>query len=155
MFARSKPNGDVKSGYEPADRGPLPAPTPSPAPRSAAPAAPPAARPGVQALAIKPSIISDAVTFVGELSSRGALHIDGSATGTVDAESITVGVGGRLEGTARCSTLHVKGSFSGTAICDELIIAEEAHVEGSLTYKTILAQRGAHVTGELTVATSE
>jgi cytoskeletal protein CcmA (bactofilin family) len=147
MFARSKRSGDTTSDDEPGSR----AYAPAPAPRAPAPPVP-APRGGLQEPAIKPSIISDAVTFVGELSSKGALHIDGSATGTIEAESITVGPSGRLEGNVRCGTLHVKGRFSGTAVCDELIIAEAAWVEGSMTYRTILAQRGARVLGDFAVA---
>lgn len=98
---------------------------------------------------IRPSIISDAVCFVGDLTSKGAIHIDGSAKGTVEAETVTVGTGGSLDGKVSCRKLHVKGSFFGIAVCDELIIGEEASVKASLTYKTLLVQRGAQVDGEV------
>ena len=100
---------------------------------------------------IKPSIISDAVCFVGELTSKGAIHIDGNAKGTVQAESVTVGTAGSLDGKVSCRKLHVKGSFSGTAICDDLIIGGEANVQASLTYKTLQVERGAQVNGEVVI----
>jgi len=119
------------------------------------PAQPPAERApmlgGLQAPVVKPSIISDAVSFVGEFTSKGALHIDGNAKGTIEAESVTVGTGGSLEGKVSCRKLHVKGRFSGTVVCDELVINEEADVAGSLSYRTIFVQRGAHVVGEFYV----
>ena len=98
---------------------------------------------------VKPSVISDAVRFVGDLISKGAIHIDGNAEGSVQAEAVTVGAGGSLNGKVSCGKLHVKGSFSGNAVCDDLIISDEANVTGSLTYKTLLVQRGAQVNGEL------
>lgn len=146
MFGKSRASGK-SAGGEP---GPSAGGYPVVSQGSAAPA--PTMVSGVREPAVKPSVISDAVTFVGELSSRGALHIDGNATGTIDAESITVGLGGRLDGQVRCGVLHVKGSFNGTAVCDDLIVAEQAQVEGSLTYRTILVARGSRVLGELTVA---
>jgi len=106
---------------------------------------------GLQTPAVKPSIISDAVSFVGDFVSKGALHIDGAARGNIEAESITVGVGGSLEGTVTCRKLHVKGNFAGTVTCDDLIISDEAQVEGELIYKSILVARGAHVMGKFTL----
>ena len=100
---------------------------------------------------IKPSIISDAVEFVGELRTRGALHIDGMARGIIEAESVTVGTTGSLDGTVRCGRLHVKGSFSGSVTCDDLIITDTARLSGSMSYKSIVIQRGARVTGEFVV----
>jgi len=97
---------------------------------------------------LRPSVISDAVEFVGDLRSKGPLHVDGSAKGTFDAESVTVGSTGLVRGTVHCRKLHIKGRFQGKANCDELIITDEGQVEGSLTYKTILVQPGARVAGE-------
>ncbi len=140
MFGKSKPSADaianmqslaVESFGEPSASLPLPA-----------------AASGLQSPAIKPSVISDAVSFVGEFTSKGALHIDGSAKGTIEAESVTVGSTGSLNGKVRCRKLHVRGSFAGSVFCDELIIADDARVEGEMTYRTILVQRGAHVVGE-------
>ena len=106
---------------------------------------------GLEAPQVKPSIISDAVSFVGEITSRGAIHIDGDARGTITAESLTIGSGGSLNGKVACRKLHIKGRFQGSAVCDELTITDEARVEGSLGYRTILMQKGARVTGELSV----
>jgi len=105
----------------------------------------------VPAPADKPSVISDAVDFVGEFRTSGSLHIDGKAKGTIEAESVTVGPGGSLEGVVACRKLQVKGRFSGEVTCDELLVANEASVAGSLRYRTILVQRGAHVVGDFLV----
>jgi len=99
----------------------------------------------------RPSIIGKAVCFDGDFSSKGAIRIDGSAKGTVEAETVTVSGTGSLDGKVNCRRLHVKGSFSGSVICDDLIISEAAHVKASLTYKTLLVQRGAHVDGEVLI----
>jgi cytoskeletal protein CcmA (bactofilin family) len=99
----------------------------------------------------RPSVIGEAVCFVGDFTSKGAIRIDGDAKGTVQAESVTVSGTGSLDGRVSCRKLHVKGNFSGSVICDDLIISEAAHVKATLTYKTLLVQRGAHVDGEVLI----
>jgi cytoskeletal protein CcmA (bactofilin family) len=107
--------------------------------------------PAISEPVVKPSIISDAVDFVGDFRTKGALHIDGRAEGTIEAESITVGPTGSVEGTVHCGRLHVKGRFHGKVTCNDLIITDEAQVSGSMSYKTIIIQRGARVTGDFIV----
>ncbi len=143
MFGKSKLVADPKPR---APSAPAPASSSAPAPVERAPAL------GVlPAAIIKPSIISDAVNFIGDLRSEGALHIDGNAKGTIEADSVTVGTSGSLEGTVSCKKLHIKGNLAGNVTCDELVISHEAHVAGTLAYKTILIQRGARVVGEFCV----
>ena len=113
--------------------------------RTAAPVA------GLQTPEFKPSVISDAVHFVGEMRSKGAIHIDGDARGVIEAESVTVGAGGSLDGKVACRKLHVKGHLSGEVVCDELLITDAARVQGTLRYRTILMSRGTSVTGDLQV----
>jgi cytoskeletal protein CcmA (bactofilin family) len=100
---------------------------------------------------LKPSVISDVVDFVGQFKTKGALHIDGRAKGTIEAESITVGPTGSVDGTVHCVRLHVKGRFHGRVTCEDLIVNDEAYLSGSMSYKTIIIQRGAHVTGDFVV----
>ena len=111
---------------------------------------------GLTEVVVKPSVLSDAISISGDIRTKGALHIDGYANGTIDAGSVTIGAGGLFEGTIRCGRLHVKGIFSGNGTCEDLILAEEAQVAvGSLTYKTIAVQRGARVAGDLVLTESE
>lgn len=139
MFAKSKVSNNPAAARAPAAQAPE-----EPAFLDRRPAPPVLVEPE-----IKPSVISDAVEFVGDLKSRGALHIDGRTQGTVQAESVTVGSSGSLQGTVRCSKLHVKGRLLGRAYCNELTVAREAVVEGELHFREILVQRGARVTGTL------
>lgn len=128
------------------------APAPTAAARVRVPAPEPDERhPAAAVLAeprLKPSVLSDSVDFIGELRSLGALHVDGSFKGAVDAESVTIGATGAIEGTVHCGKLHIKGKFSGDVVCDDLVITEEAYVEGSLSFRSILVQRGARLVGD-------
>jgi cytoskeletal protein CcmA (bactofilin family) len=110
---------------------------------------------GLTEVVVKPSVLSDAISISGDIRTKGALHIDGYAKGTIDAGSVTIGGGGLFEGTIRCGRLHVKGIFSGNGACEDLVVSEEAQVAvGSLSYKTIAIQRGARVAGDLVLIES-
>lgn len=141
MFGKSKPSTE-RASPEIKPRAP------------SAPAEPLERHPALAVLPeskVKPSIISDAVDFVGEFRTKGALHVDGNARGSIDAECVTVGSTGSVQGTVHCGRLHIKGKFSGDAVCDDLLITEEATVEGSLTFRSILVQRGARIAGDFFV----
>lgn len=97
----------------------------------------------------KPSVISEGFVLTGDVFSSGILHIEGKINGKIKAESINIGPCGRVEGDLDCETLHVKGVFAGSAICGELVVADKATVQGSVTYRSITVSRGANIEGEL------
>ena len=97
----------------------------------------------------KPSVISEGFFLTGDIVSSGILHIEGKINGKIKAESINIGPCGRVDGDLDCETLHVKGVFSGSAVCDELVVADNATVQGSVTYRSITVSRGANIQGEL------
>ena len=89
--------------------------------------------------ASKPSILSEGFSFRGEISAKGAIHVD----------ELTIGSRGQVEGVVTCSSLHIKGKFSGTATCSELIVTSSASVDGHVVYQTLSVQKGASIKGEL------
>ena len=99
--------------------------------------------------ATKPSILSEGFSFRGEIAAKGAIHVEGSLNGQVQVDELTIGARGQVEGVVTCSSLHIKGKFSGTATCDELIVTSSAAVDGHVVYKTLSAQKGASIKGEL------
>ncbi|MGA0990905.1 MAG: bactofilin family protein [Burkholderiaceae bacterium] len=70
----------------------------------------------------RPSVVSEGFSIRGEIDARGALHVQGSVSGQVKVDELTVGNSGELEGTVACVTLTIKGRFSGTAVCSELLV---------------------------------
>ena len=91
--------------------------------------------------ASKPSILSEGFSFRGEISAKGAIHVEG--------DELTIGSRGQVEGVVTCSSLHIKGKFSGTATCSELIVTSSASVDGHVVYQTLSVQKGASIKGEL------
>jgi len=99
--------------------------------------------------ASKPSILSEGFSFRGEISAKGAIHVEGSLNGQVQVDELTIGARGQVEGVVTCSSLHIKGKFSGTATCSELIVTSSASVDGHVVYQTLSVQKGASIKGEL------
>lgn len=97
----------------------------------------------------KPSILSEGFSFRGEISAKGAIHVEGSLNGQVQVDELTIGARGQVEGVVTCSSLHIKGKFSGTATCSELIVTSSATVDGHVVYQTLSVQKGASIKGEL------
>jgi len=97
----------------------------------------------------KPSILSEGFSFRGELSAKGAIHVEGSLNGGIQVDDLTIGSKGQVEGVVTCSSLHIKGKFSGTATCSELIVTSSAAVDGHVVYQTLSVQKGASIKGEL------
>ena len=121
-------------------------------PISAAPAAPTprnSMMDMISTAATKPSILSEEFSFRGEISAKGAIHVEGALNGQIQVDELTIGARGQVEGVVTCSSLHIKGKFSGTATCNELIVTSSASVDGHVVYQTLSVQKGASIKGEL------
>jgi cytoskeletal protein CcmA (bactofilin family) len=121
---------------------PTPTPTPTPTPRSSM-------MDMISTAATKPSILSEGFSFRGEISAKGAIHVEGALNGQIQVDELTIGARGQVEGVVTCSSLHIKGKFSGTATCNELIVTSSASVDGHVVYQTLSVQKGASIKGEL------
>ena len=103
----------------------------------------------ISTTATKPSILSEGFSFRGEISAKGAIHVEGALNGQIQVDELTIGARGQVEGVVTCSSLHIKGKFSGTATCNELIVTSSASVDGHVVYQTLSVQKGASIKGEL------
>jgi len=99
--------------------------------------------------ATKPSILSEGFSFRGEITAKGAIHVEGALNGQIQVDELTIGARGQVEGVVTCTSLHIKGKFSGTATCNELIVTSSASVDGHVVYQTLSVQKGASIKGEL------
>lgn len=102
----------------------------------------------------KPSILSEGFYFKGELTAKGAIHVEGSLNGQVQVDELTIGSRGQVDGIVSCKNFHIKGRFAGTATCEELTVTSSATVDGHVVYKTLSVQKGASIKGELLLAKS-
>ncbi len=122
----------------------LPTPTPAPLPNQRN-----SMMDMISTTATKPSILSEGFSFRGEITAKGAIHVEGALNGQIQVDELTIGARGQVEGVVTCSSLHIKGKFSGTATCNELIVTSSASVDGHVVYQTLSVQKGASIKGEL------
>lgn len=99
---------------------------------------------------IKPSIVSEGFEFIGDINkSNGPLNVDGTISGNITVDSISIGVNGVVSGVIVARSINVKGKLSGKIFCTEIVVGGLSTVEGELTYSSITIQRGGVFKGDL------
>ena len=131
------------------DEAPQVSTPPTPAATSSAPTPRNSMIDMITSTASKPSILSEGFSFRGEITAKGAIHVEGALNGQIQVDELTIGARGQVEGVVTCSSLHIKGKFSGTATCNELIVTSSASVDGHVVYQTLSVQKGASIKGDL------
>lgn len=158
MFSKSKTNSsDISEDVQMAspeqetefNEAPQASPPSIPAATSSAPTQRNSMIDMITSTASKPSILSEGFSFRGEISAKGAIHVEGALNGQIQVDELTIGARGQVEGVVTCSSLHIKGKFSGTATCNELIVTSSASVDGHVVYQTLSVQKGASIKGDL------
>lgn len=100
------------------------------------------------------TIIGQGTEIEGNLSFHEGLHIDGTVKGSVKAigknSALIVSELGVIEGDLHAPVIIINGTISGNVFAsDYLELAENAKVEGDLTYKTLEMSVGAEINGRL------
>ena len=94
-----------------------------------------------------PSIISVNTKVVGNVTSKGIIHIDGKVEGDVTCEELIIGVKGSVIGSVVSNNLQIYGLLQGKAKVDSLFIAKTAKVIGDATHNSIAIEPGAYIDG--------
>ena len=125
-----------------------PAPTPA-APASNGVTAPLAeARPASAPPAKRtPSLIAADLKLEGSSTGGAEVQIDGSITGDVRAERVTIGDGGLVEGGVFADAVEVKGRVSGSITAKQVRLFGAAHVEGDISHEQLSIENGAFFQG--------
>ncbi|WP_170766556.1 polymer-forming cytoskeletal protein [Ruegeria lacuscaerulensis] len=99
------------------------------------------------------SIIEEDLTIEGNLnSSAGGIEIKGQVVGDVSAETITVQIGGSVDGALSAKKIIIDGKHQGSLKCDDLKIASTAQIQADVAAKTMATESGAKVVGKVNIA---
>jgi len=109
-------------------------------------AAPEGPRPA-RASAAVPSIVSPEMTVTGNLVSSGEVQIDGHVDGDVQADSLTVGENGQINGTVQAGHLRVLGHIDGEIQADNVTVLTSARVNGDVIHESLAIEAGAMIEG--------
>jgi cytoskeletal protein CcmA (bactofilin family) len=125
----------------------------TPAPTGSNGATPPSpiseARPAAQATPGKkaPSLISADLKLEGSLTGGTEVQIDGSITGDVRVERVTIGEGGLVEGGVFAEAVEVRGRVTGSITAKAVRLYGASHVEGDITHEQLAIETGAFFQG--------
>lgn len=95
------------------------------------------------------SIICSDMKITGSITSDGALQIDGSVDGDVQAGDITIGSTGLVTGEIKSDTLRVKGKVKGSIRSQKVELETGASVDGDIYHAALIIQPDATFEGQV------
>jgi cytoskeletal protein CcmA (bactofilin family) len=98
-------------------------------------------------MSIKTSIISSTLTIHGEISSTGALEINGAVIDHVQAKRLYIGEQGAVSGDVYAGFIEVAGCISGHLVAAEVRIKPTARILSDMCYHQLDIEQGALVHG--------
>lgn len=96
---------------------------------------------------IAKSILGPDLEITGEIITSGELEILGRVEGNVAADSLSVGLGGKLSGSVRANNVEVKGEIDGRVDSQTFIMRASAQVTADVVYATAVIESGASMEG--------
>ncbi len=93
------------------------------------------------------SIIARDVTIDGNISTTGEIQLDGTVNGDVTCGSITLGESGTLNGALVATTATIRGHVDGTIRAKSVLLERTAVITGDVTQESISIESGAKVEG--------
>ena len=118
---------------------------PGPQPMHTRQEAPPHPEPSGPATA---SHIGADLTVIGNLVSKGEVHIDGQIQGDLHAMQITVGESARITGGVVADEVIVRGAISGSIRGRRVVLQSSSRVEGDVFHNQLGIEQGAYFEGK-------
>lgn len=96
---------------------------------------------------IAASLIAENTAIDGDLVSTGDVQLDGSVTGDVRAQQLTIGESGRVEGSIEAETVEVRGQVVGAIRAQTVRLFGAARVNGDISHTQLAIEAGARFQG--------
>lgn len=97
----------------------------------------------------RPSILTDGVTIVGDISSMDEVTIHGKVIGDVNCTRIVVGETGSVTGELSGEELSISGRIDGTVRGEWVELKKSAEVSGDIHHRYVAMEAGTEYTGKL------
>ncbi len=95
------------------------------------------------------TIIASGAKIDGVFNCASRLHVDGEVTGEIHSKSIvTIGKGGKINGSITANRLIVNGHFEGNADCDGVEVLAGGKFLGKVISKELIIEAKAEFEGE-------
>lgn len=121
------------------------------------PALPPAnaPRPAVPALGgqrapdkVAASVIGPDLTILGNLVSKGEVHVDGEVQGDIHGSHITIGEKAKITGSIVAEEVVVRGHVMGSIRGRRVMLQASSHVDGDIYHQALSIEQGAFFEGK-------
>jgi cytoskeletal protein CcmA (bactofilin family) len=94
------------------------------------------------------STIGEDLTITGNVTSKGALHLNGQVQGDVRCVALVLGENAQLEGSVVAEDVMVRGRLIGSVRALKVTLQSKSHVEGNLFHKSLSIEPDTHFEGE-------
>lgn len=86
---------------------------------------------------ISPTIIGAGCKIKGNIETNSTVQIHGEVTGNIIADTVVIGLGGKVTGQVTAKTLFLHGTIDGPVSIDIANVFNNAQMTGVLCYKTL------------------
>jgi cytoskeletal protein CcmA (bactofilin family) len=93
------------------------------------------------------TVIAEGLSIIGNVSSDGAVQVNGQIDGDLNCASITVSPKAVIKGGVKARSVVVNGKVDGPIVGHEVVLKSQAFVTGDIQAQTLLTEPGAHFEG--------
>ncbi len=93
------------------------------------------------------SVIAEGIEIGGELNGSGDVQLDGSFTGTIKCNALTIGQTGKLDGKVEASHVTILGTLKGEIRSKKVRLRNSAQVFGDVYHDVLEVEAGAKIEG--------
>ena len=95
------------------------------------------------------SLLGQEIRIIGEISSKGALQLDGILEGEIKAAKLVIEKSAKVIGSVTSEDLVIKGRIIGPVFGKKVRFGSSARVEGDTFHETIAIEDGAYYEGSI------
>jgi cytoskeletal protein CcmA (bactofilin family) len=95
-----------------------------------------------------PSIIGADLTVTGNVTSKGAIQVEGEIQGDVYCATLVIGTQGRITGGVTAEEVNVHGRVVGSIRAINATLQSTAHVEGDIHHQSLKLEHGGFFEGK-------
>lgn len=97
---------------------------------------------------VGPSVIGSDLTVMGNLVSRGEVHVEGEIQGDIHGTNVVVGEKAKITGAIIADEVVVRGHVMGSIRGKKVMLQSTSHVEGDVFHQALAIEQGAFFEGK-------
>lgn len=94
------------------------------------------------------SVIGPDLTILGNLISKGEVHVEGEVQGDIHGSHITIGEKAKITGSIVSEEVVVRGHVMGSIRGRRVMLQASSHVDGDIYHQTLSIEQGAYFEGK-------